>query len=89
MKLSTLTLFVFLCTSDLERLRHKEESQQSERQDLSSQSQAMMSLNMQLQSTVMKAQAKAIDLELRKLDAMQATDKLAYIQVRFPEKPSH
>lgn len=46
----------------------------------------MMSLNMQLQSTVMKAQAKAIDLELRKLDAMQATDKLAYIQVRFPRK---
>ncbi|KAI8329056.1 dynein associated protein-domain-containing protein [Chlamydoabsidia padenii] len=71
--------------SDLERLRHKEESQQSERQDLSSQSQAMMSLNMQLQSTVMKAQAKAIDLELRKLDAMQATDRLAYIQPYLPD----
>ncbi|KAI8092701.1 dynein associated protein-domain-containing protein [Halteromyces radiatus] len=71
--------------SDLERLRHKQESQQTEKQDLSSQSQAMMSLNMQLQSTVMKAQAKAIDLELRKLDAMQATDKLSYIQPYLPD----
>lgn len=41
----------------------------------------MMSLNMQLQTTVMKAQAKAIDLELRKLEAAQANDRLAYIQV--------
>ncbi|CAO3646926.1 unnamed protein product [Cunninghamella blakesleeana] len=71
--------------SDLEKLKQKEESQQNEKQDLSSQSQAMMSLNIQLQSTVMKAQAKAIDLELRKLDAMQATDKLSYIQPYLPD----
>lgn len=73
----------FLINSDLEKLKQKEESQQNVKQDLSSQSQAMMSLNIQLQSTVMKAQAKAIDLELRKLDAMQATDKLSYIQVNI------
>ncbi|CAO3622239.1 unnamed protein product [Cunninghamella echinulata] len=71
--------------SDLEQLKQKQESQQTEKQDLSSQSQAMMSLNIQLQSTVMKAQAKAIDLELRKLDAMQATDKLSYIQPYLPD----
>ncbi|KAI9032609.1 dynein associated protein-domain-containing protein [Phycomyces nitens] len=71
--------------SDLEQLRHKEESQMSEKRNLSSQSQAMMSLNMQLQSTVMKAQAKAIDLELRKLEATQANDRLSYIQPYLPD----
>ncbi|GAN11005.1 dynactin [Mucor ambiguus] len=71
--------------NDLEQLRHKEVSQQSEKQTLSSQSQAMMSLNMQLQSTVMKAQAKSIDLELRKLDAAQANDRLSYIQPYLPD----
>ncbi|CEP09589.1 hypothetical protein [Parasitella parasitica] len=71
--------------NDLEHLRHKEVSQQSEKRTLSSQSQAMMSLNMQLQSTVMKAQAKSIDLELRKLDAAQANDRLSYIQPYLPD----
>ncbi|RUS14207.1 dynein associated protein-domain-containing protein [Jimgerdemannia flammicorona] len=69
---------------DLEQLRHKEESQLSETRNLSSQTQAMMSINMTLQSTVMKAQAKSIDLELRRLEALQATDNLAYVQVWFP-----
>ena len=54
----------------------------SESRNLSSQSQAMMSLNLQLRSTVMKSQAKAIDLDLRKLDAAQATERLNYVQVR-------
>ncbi|KAL1934362.1 hypothetical protein VTP01DRAFT_6544 [Rhizomucor pusillus] len=71
--------------SDLEQLRHKEQNQLSEKHSLSSQSQAMMSLNMQLQTTVMKAQAKAIDLELRKLEAAQANDRLAYIQPYLPD----
>ncbi|RUP51158.1 hypothetical protein BC936DRAFT_149617 [Jimgerdemannia flammicorona] len=70
---------------DLEQLRHKEESQLSETRNLSSQTQAMMSINMTLQSTVMKAQAKSIDLELRRLEALQATDNLAYVQPYLPE----
>ena len=72
--------------NDLEQLRQQEESKQSEKSSLSSQSQAMMSLNMQLQTTVMKAQAKAVDLELRKLEAAQATDRLQYVQVRALDK---
>lgn len=71
--------------SDLEQLRHREESQISESRNLSSQSQAMMSLNLQLRSTVMKSQAKAIDLELRKLDASQATERLTYVQAYLPD----
>ncbi|CAG8589226.1 1725_t:CDS:10, partial [Ambispora gerdemannii] len=71
--------------SDLDQIRHKEESQYSESKNLSSQSQAMLNLNFQLQSTVMKAQAKQIDLELRKLDAVQASDKLSYVQSYLPD----
>ncbi|KAI8138119.1 dynein associated protein-domain-containing protein [Fennellomyces sp. T-0311] len=82
---STIQQFRELVTnlqSDLEQLRQQEVTKQSEKSSLSSQSQAMMSLNMQLQSTVMKAQAKAIDLELRKLDAAQANDRVKYTEVK-------
>ncbi|KAF9353188.1 hypothetical protein BGX26_009024 [Mortierella sp. AD094] len=68
--------------SDLEQLRQKEESKAG---GLGSQSQAMLSLNLQLQSTAMKAQAKAIDLELRKLDALQAKDNLMLVEPYLPD----
>ncbi|KAF9110823.1 hypothetical protein BGX27_005836 [Mortierella sp. AM989] len=68
--------------SDIEQLRQKEESKAG---GLGSQSQAMLSLNLQLQSTAMKAQAKAIDLELRKLDALQANDNLMLVQPYLPD----
>ncbi|ORZ05753.1 dynein associated protein-domain-containing protein [Lobosporangium transversale] len=68
--------------SDLEQLRQKEETKAG---GLGSQSQAMLSLNLQLQSTAMKAQAKAIDLELRKLDALQANDNLMLVQPYLPD----
>lgn len=70
---------------DIDQLKQNEMGQaSSEANDhLISQSQAMISLNMQLQSTVMKAQAKQIDLELRKLEAAQATKHLTYIEVEW------
>ncbi|KAI9273593.1 dynein associated protein-domain-containing protein [Sporodiniella umbellata] len=71
--------------NDLQELKRKEKDDQVEKKSLSSQSQAMMSLNRQLQTTVMKAQAKSIDLELRKLEAMQANDRLLMIQPYLPE----
>ncbi|CAG8525134.1 15381_t:CDS:10 [Acaulospora morrowiae] len=70
--------------SDLEQFRQKE-TQSSESQNLSSQSQAMLSLNIQLKSSALKAQAKQIDLELRKLDATQASENLDIIQSYLPE----
>lgn len=69
--------------SDLESLRQKQESANGG--GLGSQSQAMLNLNLQLQSTAMKAQAKAIDLELRKLDALQANDNLMLVQPYLPD----
>ncbi|KAI8647403.1 dynein associated protein-domain-containing protein [Parasitella parasitica] len=76
---------VVLLQSDLEGFKSKEQTEQSEKKTLSSQSQAMMSLNFQLQTTVMKAQAKAIDIELRKLEAAQANERLNMIQPYLPE----
>ncbi|RHZ46581.1 hypothetical protein Glove_613g13 [Diversispora epigaea] len=70
--------------SDLEQFRQKE-TQSSESKNLSSQSQEMLSLNIQLQSTVLKAQAKQIDLELRRLDATQASEHLDIVQPYLPE----
>ncbi|GAA5970337.1 hypothetical protein JCM11641_001670 [Rhodosporidiobolus odoratus] len=61
---------------DLEQLREHQATQASESQSLTSQSQAMLNLNMKLQSSVLKSQVKAIDLELRKLEAQQAAEHL-------------
>ncbi|GAA5942628.1 uncharacterized protein JCM15063_000844 [Sporobolomyces koalae] len=65
---------------DLEELRRQQSTQASESQSLSSQSQAMLNLNMRLQSSVLKSQVKAIDLELRKLEAKQASEHLAIVK---------
>ncbi|KAI9594342.1 hypothetical protein BDF19DRAFT_130733 [Syncephalis fuscata] len=81
----TIQQFRELVTSlqdDIEQLKQNEAGQANDEanDNLISQSHAMISLNMQLQSTVMKAQAKQIDLELRKLEATQAAQHLAHIE---------
>ena len=67
--------------SDLEDLRQQQTTQATESQSLSSQSQAMLNLNMKLKTSVLKSQVKAIDLELRKLEARQASEHLAMVKV--------
>lgn len=76
---------VILLQNDVEEYKRREQKNETEKVSLSSQSHAMMSLNRQLQSTVMKSQAKAIDLELRKLEASQAVDRWAMSQSYLPE----
>ncbi|KAK4049711.1 hypothetical protein OIV83_003986 [Microbotryomycetes sp. JL201] len=71
---------VSVLQSDIEQIRQQQETRETESQTLTSQSQAMLNLNMKLQSTVMKSQVKAIELELRKLDALQATERLDIIR---------
>lgn len=56
-------------------------TQETESQNLTSQSQAMLNLNLKLHSTVLKSQVKAIDLELRELEARQAAEHLAIVKV--------
>ncbi|ORY52257.1 hypothetical protein LY90DRAFT_670525, partial [Neocallimastix californiae] len=71
--------------NDLNDIRNKEAFQQIKNEDLSSQTQNMISLNLQLQNSVMKAQSKAVELELKKLDLNQSTDHLSLIMSYLPE----
>lgn len=48
---------------------------------MTSQSQAMLSLNYKLQTSILKSQIKFIDLELRKLEGEQAKTQVSIIQV--------
>lgn len=65
-------------------MREQQATQQTESQQLTSQSQAMLNLNLKLQSTVQKAQVKTIDFELRRLDSLQAVDRLAIVRPYLP-----
>ncbi|KAK4702285.1 dynactin 1, partial [Phenoliferia sp. Uapishka_3] len=65
---------------DLDQLREHQANQQTESQSLTSQSQAMLNLNLKLQSSVLKGQVKTIDLELRRLDAQQAMEHLSIVK---------
>lgn len=63
-------------------MREQQHTAESDAQNLTSQTQSMLNLNLKLQSTVNKGQIKTIDLELRKLEAAQASERLAIIRVR-------
>ncbi|KJE94351.1 hypothetical protein CAOG_05006 [Capsaspora owczarzaki ATCC 30864] len=71
--------------ADMSELRRREVSQQEESRELATQSQSLLSLNMQLQSSASKAHARAVDLELRRLDAMQATEMATMLRSFLPE----
>ncbi|GAA6009177.1 hypothetical protein JCM11491_005782 [Sporobolomyces phaffii] len=66
--------------SDIEDLRRQQSTQATESESLSTQSQAMLNLNLKLKTSVLKSQVKAIDLELRKLEARQASEHLAMVK---------
>lgn len=71
--------------NDLQDLQASKQISESEAASLSDKSRAMMDLNHKLQSSAAKTQVKAIDLELRKLDAQQAAEHLAIVQLFLPE----
>ncbi|CAE6420329.1 unnamed protein product [Rhizoctonia solani] len=71
--------------SDMETLREENQIHQTESSAQASQSAAILSLNMRLQSTAAKNQAKNIEFELRKLDAAQAKEWLGIIQPYLPQ----
>ncbi|TIA80575.1 hypothetical protein E3P92_00578 [Wallemia ichthyophaga] len=73
-----------LLQSDLDEMRQTQLQQATESEALTSQSQAMLSLNQKLQTTAHKSQAKAIDLDLKKLDAAQASEHLKIVQNYLP-----
>ena len=58
---------------------------ETEAAGLNERSKAMMDLNMKLQISASKTQVKTIDLELRRLDAQEASEHLAIVQLFLPD----
>ena len=71
--------------SDLQDLEASKQISETEAAQLSTKSRDMLDLNMKLQSSVSKTQIKTIDLELRKLEAQEASQHLAIVQLFLPE----
>lgn len=65
-------------------MRDQQHTQQSEKATLSSQSHAMLNLNMKLQNTVMRNHGKALDFELRKYETQQARRQLQVVTPYLP-----
>ena len=57
----------------------------AEAKALEGKSRAMLDLNLKLQNNAAKTQVKTIDLELRRLDAQEASEHLAIVQLFLPE----
>lgn len=76
-------LSLILTLSELEQLRTQTQTAQSESATAASQTAAMMSLNLKLQSTASKNQARMIELEVKKQEAREARELLSIVQVRL------
>ena len=72
--------------NDLEDMRASQQITESEANELSNRSRAMMDLNMRLQTSAAKAQVKAIDLELDKMQAQESLEHLSIVQLFLPER---
>ena len=70
--------------SDLEDMRASQQITEAEANELTSRSRAMLDLNMRLQASASKAQIKAIDLELRRLEAQESAEHLALVENFLP-----
>jgi len=71
--------------ADLEDMRASQQISETEADDLNSKSRALINLNMKLQSSASKTQVKAIDLELKRLDAEEASQHLSIVQLFLPD----
>ena len=71
--------------NDLEDIKASHAVTETESEQLNSRSRAMMDLNLKLQVSAAKTQVKTIDLELRRLDAQEAAEHLAIVQLFLPE----
>ncbi|WVR06294.1 hypothetical protein IAU60_003324 [Kwoniella sp. DSM 27419] len=71
--------------SEIDLLRFQQASQESETASTSKEAQALLNLNLKLQSTAVKAQTKTVDLELRKLESTQLAEHLTIITAYLPD----
>ncbi|KAL2003437.1 hypothetical protein VTN02DRAFT_3840 [Thermoascus thermophilus] len=71
--------------SDLEDMRAAQQLTETEANELTVRSRAMMDLNMKLQSSVAKAQTKTIDVELERMEAEESAQHLSIVKLYLPE----
>ncbi|KAK0366322.1 hypothetical protein LTR91_007501 [Friedmanniomyces endolithicus] len=71
--------------SDLTDLQASKQLSETEAADLGSRSRALLDMNLRLQFSAAKTQVKTLDLELRKLDAQEASEHLAIVQLFLPD----
>ncbi|OSX67214.1 hypothetical protein POSPLADRAFT_1130701 [Postia placenta MAD-698-R-SB12] len=71
--------------TELDSLRAETQTAQHESATAASQTAAMMSLNLKLQSSASKNQARYIDLEVKKIEAREARELLNIIQPYLPQ----
>lgn len=72
---------VLTLQSELDTLRTETQTAQHESATAASQTAAMMSLNLKLQSSASKNQARNIDLEIKRIEAREAQELLSIVQV--------
>ena len=71
--------------SGLEDMRASQQITEIEANELTARSKAMMDLNMRLQVSASKAQVKAIDHELRRMEAQESAEHLTIVQLFLPD----
>ncbi|KAH8094699.1 dynactin, partial [Cristinia sonorae] len=71
--------------SELDNLRTESQTAQHESATAASQTAAMMTLNLKLQSSASKNQARNIDLEVKRIEAREARELLTIIQPYLPQ----
>lgn len=67
--------------SELDSLRVQQAAQEYETATFTKESQAVLNLNLKLQTSAVKAQSKTVDLELRRLEATQLQEHMRIVQV--------
>lgn len=70
-------------TSELDDVRAQHETHVNASAFNTKESQAVMNLNLKLQSSAVKTLGKTIELELRRLEAAQLAEHLRIVQVRI------
>lgn len=71
--------------SDLDDMRASHAMTEAESDQIQSRSLAILELNRKLQISAAKTQNKTIDLELRRLEAQEASDHLAIVKLYLPD----
>jgi len=75
---------VFLVVSELDTLRAETQNANEKSASAATQTAAMLSLNLKLQSTASKNHAKQIELEVKTIETREVKELLTIIQVAFP-----